>query len=229
MVMTAGATAEGLRKHLQSRWKAEDLSDFDEMMRLGQLSDITRGIFNDQMPTTWYHQPIDIVLRGHRDCPSIIDLGTEIDEYLAHDYLHCPRLDWLLANVIMFSEINTTARMIGMARYYNDDAQPIWWKMALRLGRTLFFWSIWLVMAIVAYNWHPLAIGILAGWTGVTQFSQWRRRDRNANLLASMAFAYDGLDHVHPSWRNVWGLLEAARDKGAKWPTPLYRLVERNL
>lgn len=227
--MTAGATAEGLRKHLQAMWNTEGVSDFDEMLRLDQLSDITTAIFNDQMPTTWYHQPVKTILLGHRDCPSITDLGNVIDEYLATDFLRSPRLDWLLANVIMFSEINAASREIGMARYYDKDAKPNWWKIGLRLGWRAFCWSAWLIAAVVAYKWHPLAIGILSAWTAVAQFYKWRRKDRNADLLTSMVFAYDGLDHVEPSWRNVWGLLEDSRRKGAKWPTPLYRLVERNL
>lgn len=220
---------EMLLRALKAKWSDEALSDYELDARIDALDEVTFPLFNEYMHTSWHHRSTFLVMNGKDKCPSIDELGNSIDRYLECDFLRTPQLDWLLADAIVFSETNATTQQIGPARWTNSDGSPNIWMLLFRLAFALICWSIWLALALGAYLVHPLILAALVVITIVSQISKRKSRRKVAETLASMADVYGSLDNLMPSWRNVYSLMEASRAKGAKWPTPLFRLVERNI
>ena len=220
---------ETLARALRAKWSDDALSEYELDSRLDALDEVAFPIFNEYMLSSWGHKSQFVVLGGREKCPSIHDLGGSIDAYLNYDFLQSPQLDWLLADAIVFSETNATANTIGGAKWNKEDGSPSIPLFLMRSTWSLICWAIWLAISIALYLIHPLW---LAGWvtlTAIAQYQKWKAAKYKRELLQSMADVYGALDNIQPSWRNVYALMEKSRDKGAKWPTPLYRLVEKRI
>lgn len=220
---------ETLVRALKAKWSDEALSDYQLDARLDALDEVTFPLFNEYMLSSWHHRSTFLALNGKDKCPSIDELGSSIDRYLQYDFLMTPQLDWLLADSIVFSETNATAQRIGAARWTKDSGAPHIGLLLLRLAFALICWAIWAALAVAAYLVHPFVLAALVAITIISQISKQKSRRKINETLTSMGDVYGSLDNIRPSWRNVYSLMETSRDKGAKWPTPLYRLVEKNV
>lgn len=141
------------------------------------------------------------------------------------EWLKDPEIDWMLADMLCFGELEATMRHFGIPRFYTGGRFR--WKKALGVASlSLFLWLIWLAILAGAIFAHWTAA---AAWVGWTLFAQWRKRSARlkiGELLASMADAYSTLQSSTMSWSNVLDRLKTARDKGASWPAELLRLAE---
>lgn len=214
---------------LKAKWANESLDDYQIDARLDILDEVTHPLLSEFMHRSWSHQPLYMVLHGRLKCPSIHELGQAIDIYLANEFLRAPPLDWMLADAIVFSETNATAQTIGAAKWHKDDGSPSIPIILLKVLFGLFCWAMWAALAVAAYVAHPLVLAALVVLTIISQISKRNKARKVAELMQSMADVYGGLDNQLPSWRNVYSLMEESRAKGAKWPTPLYRLVEKSI
>lgn len=214
---------------LKAKWGNESLNDYQLDARLDALDEVTHPLLSEFMHRSWRHQPMHLVLQGRLKCPSIHELGQSIDLYLANDFLREPQIDWLLADAIVFSETNAAAQTIGIAKWHKDDGSPSIPALLIKAVAWLILWTIWLALAVCAYVIHPWLLASLVAVTILAQISKHKSKRKIHELMQSMGDVYSALDNELPSWRNVYSLMDASRTKGAKWPTPLFRLVERNI
>lgn len=149
--------------------------------------------------------------------------------YLQFKWAKVEVLDWLLADAMVFGEVNASYKNLSPMRFYFSRGEPVIWMMALGFLFRVVLWGAWVVGLFVLYGESHLLAAVLVLATIAYQYVRRSRVQSVAKMLAAMSDVYGALDSCPPSWRNVYALMEKSRDLGAKWPTQLYRLVERNL
>lgn len=190
--------------------------------------DLFLPIFNWTGRDSWVHAPQN-ELRFGLERVLTREVGDATHGYLQRDWLHHEALDWLLADAMAFGEINATFKTLSPHRFYFQAGEPVFWLMGVVLLFRLLMWAAWLFVLIMLYAESQLMAAILVTVTIAYQFAHRRGVKKVATLLAAMEDTYGGLDVCPPSWRNLYALMEKSRDLGAKWPTQLYRLVEKRL
>lgn len=177
---------------------------------------------------TWMHAGTHELLRGPARC-FLSEVAGAAERYLSTEALAHPTFDWVFADAMVFSEVNGTVAALDPTFRYGKDGEPVWWAFVLKIAFNLLAWIVWLFIAFIAYQESPALVVVQVLLTLAYQYSTRARVAKRAALLASMADVYGALDSIQPSWRNVYALMEKSRDLGAKWPTALFRLVEKNL
>ena len=193
-----------------------------------EAKDIFLPIFTWTNRDSWVHAP-QHELRSGADRVLTGEIANAALAYLQLDWLQDEALDWLLADAMAFGEVNSTFKTVSPQRFYFHNGEPVFWLMGLALLFRLLMWAGWLLVVVMLYSESELLAAGLVLATIAYQFGQRRRNTKIAATLASMEATYGGLDSCPPSWRNLYALMEKSRDLGAKWPTQLYRLVERKL
>lgn len=202
---------------ITSQWQVEEAKD------------LFLPIFTWRELDAWSHAPTTELAYGD-DRVLTAEIEQAAQGYMQRDWLQDERLDWMLADAMAFGEINSTFKTISPNRfYYYPDGSLVLWMMGLTIIFKLALWAGWLLIALMLYSEEKL---LAAGWVGLTvayQIPKRKRLGKLTSLLTAMSATYGGLDACPPSWRNLYALMEKSRDLGAKWPTQLYRLVEKRL
>ena len=191
-----------------------------------EASDLFLPVFN--VKQSWHHAANSELTAG-QDRVHTADVAEAARSYMTLDWLQDETLDWLLADAMAFGEVNATFKSLSPNRFYYDRERLIAWRLVLSIIFRLILWGAWLLLFVMLFSEERVWSFVLVGITGIYQFPKIRRQSKIALMLNSMTAVYDGLDAVPPSWRNVYAMMEKSRDLGAKWPTQMYRLVERRL
>jgi len=157
------------------------------------------------------------------------EVATAARNYMQANWAQVEVLDWLLADAMVFGEVNASYKNLSPMRFYFSRGEPVAWMMALAFVFRAVLWGVWAVGLLMLYGESKVMAAALVIATITYQYAKRTRVKSVAKMLASMSDVYGALDSCPPSWRNVYALMERSRDLGAKWPTQLYRLVERNL
>lgn len=137
-------------------------------------------------------------------------------------WLADPSLDWLLANLLAFAELDAFLITTGTVARFKRSGRAHLAHMAWGA----FKWLVWLLLVVFAFvasdaiGWGLLAL------TAIVQGLAWRNRKRISGLELAMMNAYQSIGSTTLSWNVVWDYLTKSRDLGAVWDPELYRLVE---
>ncbi|WP_295943441.1 hypothetical protein [uncultured Xanthomonas sp.] len=191
------------------------------------VNDEVDEIFNAIGRNNWTHVPTqDMGVGGKIASPHIGELSSFLDRYNeAPEWFKLKQLDWLLADALCYAEVNQTMHAWRYPKWSRAGSFR-WGKLAFKGVSFCVSGGIWL--AILAF------LSTISGWLAMIWIVLTLlnvgfgiiRKVRRDKLMLSMVDAYHTLDSNHPSWLNTWNSLQRSKDLGAKWPTPLLRLVE---
>ena len=216
---------DGLNRLIDRQAKSAGITDEWDVQ---EAKDIFLPIFNWSGRDSWFHAHLDEAKSG-RDRVLTNEVAEAARGYMQRDWLRDEALDWLLADAIAFGEVNSTFKTMSPTRFYYRDGEPVVWLMGLAILGRLLMWAVWLVALFMIYTDSQIMAAVMVATTIGYQYAKRKRLQKINTLLDSLLTTYDALDACPPSWRNVYALMEKSRDVGAKWPTQLYRLIERNL
>ncbi|MGV7183807.1 hypothetical protein [Xanthomonas axonopodis] len=191
------------------------------------ISDDVAQIFNAIGLDAWKHVPTqDMGIGGTTASPHIGELSNFLDRYNeAPEWFKIKQLDWLLADALCYAEVNQTMHSWRYPKW-TRGGKFRWGKLALKVGAFVLSWGIWLAILGFLSTISGIWVGIWVALTVLNVGFGFRSKIKRDKLMVSMIDAYHTLDSIHPSWSNTWNSLQKSKDLGAKWPTPLLRLVE---
>ncbi|CAD2259705.1 hypothetical protein [Xanthomonas arboricola] len=191
------------------------------------ITDDVAQVFNAIGKDAWTHVPTqDMGIGGQIVSPHIGELSSFLDRYNeAPKWFKIKQLDWLLADALCYAEVNQTMHTWRYPKW-TRSGKFRWGKLALKVGAFVLTWGIWLAILGFLSTISGWWIGIWVTLTILNVGFGIRSKIKRDKLMVSMIDAYHTLDSIHPSWSNTWNSLQKSKDLGAKWPTPLLRLVE---
>ncbi|WP_337054709.1 hypothetical protein [Pseudoxanthomonas sp. USHLN014] len=191
------------------------------------VGDDVDEIFNAIGRDSWTHVLTqDMGIGGAIASPHIGELSSFVDRYNeAPEWFKLKQLDWLLADALCYAEVNQAMHAWRYPKWTRAGSFR-WEKLTFKVIAFLISWVIWLA---ILWLLSTISGWLVALWVALTilnvVFGVIRKVERD-KLMLSMIDAYHTLDSSHPSWSNTWNSLQKSKDLGAKWPTPLLRLVE---
>ena len=193
-----------------------------------EVKDLFLPIFTWKGLDSWEHASAQDLQSGN-DRVITGEVAQAAQSYMRVEWAQDERLDWLLADAMAFGEVNATFKTLSPTRFYFFDGKPVWWMVGLKVAFSMILWVAWLFVLFLIYDESESMAAAFVVVTAAYQFAKRRRAQPVAKMLGAMAATYSALDSNPPSWRNLYALMEKSRDLGAKWPTQLYRLVEKRL
>jgi hypothetical protein len=188
--------------------------------------------------TTWRHRAANDLESDWRYMQfSRADLQNAAERYMERPWLHCPELDWLIVNTLVYAECQATldffrARIMPLSRYISKKARNTKLQIFSSAWRFIVFlikWFVWLGILVVTFEFSPVALIVWIGMTLIWQWRKWKAQKKLDDIMAAMIATYATLNTVSQSWQVVWEALKKSRDAGAVWDGIVYRLVEERI
>jgi hypothetical protein len=191
------------------------------------ITDDVAQIFNAIGEDSWKHVSThEMGIGGQVASPHVGELVYFLDRYNeAPEWFKIKQLDRLLADAICYAEVNQTMHTWRYPKW-TRGGNFRWGKLAFKVGAFVLSWGIWLAITGFLSTISGWLVGLWLVLTVLNVGFGIRNNARRDKLMVSMIDAYHTLDSNHPSWTNTWNSLQKSKDLGAKWPTPLLRLVE---
>lgn len=160
------------------------------------------------------------------------DLKKISSVYIDNSWMHCKELDWLFADVLIYSEVvafysEILKAKMGFKKYYSyvEDSKSsiVRFKDISRNG-LVYFTFVFFCIACLFISWEfaLVAIGCFIYW----QYQVFQSKKEVDKILYYMNRSYQFFEDEVVSWNMGWNELNSSRDVGVVWDSQLYQLVE---